>query len=138
MIFDQCMSKYELTDIDAPNGYRIQGEGSGGAAGFAKGGATVALEDDGADATLLKYDVNANVGGKLAQIGARLIDGAAKKMADDFFQKFSEIATERAGAAPAAEPEASAEPKPEPATAPEYSGYSGHNANRFRAVHFLA
>lgn len=106
--------KVELTDIDAPNGYRIQGEGSGGAAGFAKGGASVRLEDDGPDGTVLKYDVNANVGGKLAQIGARLIDGAAKKMADDFFKAFSEIAAARAGAA-APEPE----PSPEPAaTAP--------------------
>ena len=90
--------KVELVDIDPPNGYRIQGEGSGGAAGFAKGGATVSLEEDGADATILKYDVNANVGGKLAQIGARLVDGAAKKMADDFFKAFSEIAAERASA----------------------------------------
>lgn len=118
--------KVELTDIDAPNGYTIQGEGSGGAAGFAKGGAVVRLEEDGADATILKYDVNANVGGKLAQIGARLIDGAAKKMADDFFQKFSEVAAARAGdAAPAASsepeaaPEATPEPEPEPEPAPE-------------------
>ena len=79
----------ELTDIDAPNGYRISGEGKGGAAGFAKGGANVKLEEDG-DGTLLKYEVDAQVGGKLAQLGARLIDGTAKKMASQFFENFAE------------------------------------------------
>src|SRR5690349_19271865 len=71
--------KVALSDLDPPNGYTITGEGAGGAAGFAKGGAKVQLEPDG-DATLLKYAVNAVIGGKLAQIGARLIDGAARKM----------------------------------------------------------
>lgn len=80
--------KVTLSNIDAPNGYRISGEGTGGAAGFAKGGATVALEPDGDAATLLRYDVQATVGGKLAQIGSRLIDGTARKMADDFFARF--------------------------------------------------
>jgi carbon monoxide dehydrogenase subunit G len=80
--------KVHLTDIDPPNGYRISGEGQGGAAGFAKGGANVALVDDGAD-TLLTYQVNAQVGGKLAQLGARLIDASAKQMADQFFDRFS-------------------------------------------------
>lgn len=80
--------KVQLTDIDAPNGYRISGEGQGGVAGFAKGGANVALSDDGAD-TLLKYQVNAQVGGKLAQLGGRLIDATAKQMADAFFDRFS-------------------------------------------------
>lgn len=80
--------KVQLTDIDAPNGYRISGEGQGGVAGFAKGGANVALTDDGAD-TLLKYQVNAQVGGKLAQLGGRLIDATAKQMADAFFDRFS-------------------------------------------------
>jgi hypothetical protein len=80
--------KVQLTDIDAPNGYRISGEGQGGVAGFAKGGANVALTDDGAD-TLLRYDVNAQVGGKLAQLGGRLIDATAKQMADAFFDRFS-------------------------------------------------
>ena len=78
-----------LSDLDPPNGYTIAGEGKGGAAGFAKGGAKVRLEDDGG-ATLLNYDVDAQVGGKLAQIGSRLIDGTAKKMADDFFARFAE------------------------------------------------
>ena len=76
--------KITLSDLDPPNGYTISGEGSGGAAGFAKGGAKVALSDTD-DGTLLAYDVDAQVGGKLAQIGQRLIDGTAKKMADQFF-----------------------------------------------------
>ncbi len=80
--------KVDLTDLDPPNGYRISGEGSGGVAGFAKGGATVKLEEkDGG--TLLKYDVDAQIGGKLAQLGQRLVNGAAKKIADDFFANFA-------------------------------------------------
>ncbi len=78
-----------LSDIDPPNSYRISGEGQGGVAGFAKGGATVTLTDD-AEATLLSYAVNAQVGGKLAQLGARLIDASAKQMADAFFDRFSQ------------------------------------------------
>ena len=78
----------QLTDIDAPNGYTINGEGQGGVAGFAKGGAKVRLDDDGGG-TLLGYDVHAQVGGKLAQLGARLIDASAKQMADAFFDRFS-------------------------------------------------
>jgi uncharacterized protein len=81
--------KVRLSDLDPPNGYRISGEGTGGAAGFAKGGATVRLADDGAGGTVLSYQVEAQVGGKLAQIGSRLIDGVARKMADDFFGRFS-------------------------------------------------
>jgi carbon monoxide dehydrogenase subunit G len=77
-----------LTDIDAPNSYTIMGEGQGGVAGFAKGGAKVFLTDDDG-ATLLKYAVHAQVGGKLAQLGARLIDATAKQMAEQFFRKFS-------------------------------------------------
>ncbi len=105
----------ELTDIDAPNGYRISGEGKGGAAGFAKGGANVKLEEDG-DGTLLKYEVDAQVGGKLAQLGARLIDGTAKKMASQFFENFAEVVTagEAASgdAAPADAPAQAATPAP--------------------------
>lgn len=81
--------KIQLTDIDPPNGYRISGEGSGGAAGFAKGGATVALSDAEGGGTRLAYDVDAAVGGKLAQIGQRLIQGTAKKMAEEFFSNFA-------------------------------------------------
>ncbi|MDX2145827.1 MAG: carbon monoxide dehydrogenase subunit G [Rhodospirillaceae bacterium] len=95
-----------LSDIDPPNGYTIRGEGKGGAAGFAKGGAKVRLSDADAGATLLRYEVDASVGGKLAQIGARLIDSTAKKLADEFFAKFGELAAARAStvAAPAAQP----------------------------------
>ena len=79
-----------LSDLDPPNGYTITGEGKGGVAGFANGGATVSLREDGSN-TILCFSVKANVGGKLAQLGARLIDGVAKKMADEFFGTFSEI-----------------------------------------------
>ena len=79
--------KVTLTDLDPPNGYKISGEGEGGVAGFAKGGAVVNLADEGGG-TLLIYDVEAQIGGKLAQLGQRLINGVAKKMADQFFQKF--------------------------------------------------
>ena len=80
--------KVTLSDIDPPNGYKISGEGEGGVAGFAKGGATVALADkDGG--TLLTYNVEAQIGGKLAQLGQRLINSAAKKTADDFFANFA-------------------------------------------------
>jgi uncharacterized protein len=81
--------KVTLSDIDPPNGYRISGEGQGGVAGFAKGGAVVKLTEDGAD-TVLAYEVDAQVGGKIAQVGARLIQGTAKKLADQFFSKFAE------------------------------------------------
>jgi carbon monoxide dehydrogenase subunit G len=90
--------KVALTDIDPPNGYTLSGEGSGGVAGFAKGSAVIKLSDqDGG--TLLSYDVKAQVGGKLAQIGARLIDGAAAKMAEDFFSRFKEAVMAREAAA---------------------------------------
>jgi uncharacterized protein len=80
--------KVTLSDLDPPNGYRISGQGDGGVAGFAKGGATVALSDkDGG--TLLTYNVEAQIGGKLAQLGQRLINGAAKKLADQFFENFA-------------------------------------------------
>jgi uncharacterized protein len=79
--------KVQLTDLNPPNNYRISGEGEGGVAGFAKGGATVTLaEKDGG--TLLSYNVEAQIGGKLAQLGQRLINGAAKKLADEFFANF--------------------------------------------------
>ena len=81
--------KITLSDLDPPNGYTITGEGQGGVAGFAKGSAKVRLEEDGGG-TLLKYNVTAQIGGKLAQIGSRLVDAAAKKIADDFFRNFNE------------------------------------------------
>jgi uncharacterized protein len=80
--------RVHLSEIDPPNGYKISGEGEGGVAGFAKGGAVVKLtEKDGG--TLLSYDVESQIGGKLAQLGQRLVQGTAKKLADDFFNKFA-------------------------------------------------
>ena len=78
----------QLSDLDPPNGYTISGEGQGGVLGFAKGGAKVRLSDDG-PGTLLAYEVHAQVGGKMAQLGARLIDASARQMADAFFDRFS-------------------------------------------------
>jgi hypothetical protein len=87
--------KLRLEDVVAPRSYTIRFEGQGGAAGFAKGSSQVSLEEDGA-ATVLRYTANAQVGGRLAQVGNRLIDSAALKLADDFFACF-----ERHVAAPA-------------------------------------
>jgi len=78
-----------LSELDPPNGYRIEGEGQGGPAGFAKGGAKVRLTDHGA-ATLLAYEVSAQVGGKLAQLGGPMIDATAKQMAGAFFRRLSD------------------------------------------------
>jgi carbon monoxide dehydrogenase subunit G len=127
--------KILLSDLDPPNGYTINGEGQGGAAGFAKGGAKVRLEEV-PEGTLLKYEVHAQIGGKLAQIGSRLIDGAAHKMADEFFGDFAQVVQARAAEASAAgavdaaatgaatvspgpvrEPEPAAMPKAQPAAA---------------------
>jgi carbon monoxide dehydrogenase subunit G len=83
--------KVTLSDLDPPNGYRISGEGSGGVAGFAKGGATVKLSSEGPDVTILSYEVDAQIGGKLAQLGSRLIDSTAKKLAGQFFESFGEV-----------------------------------------------
>jgi carbon monoxide dehydrogenase subunit G len=88
--------KVRLSDLDPPNSYRISGEGEGGVAGFAKGGAKVSLAEHNGG-TLLTYDVEAQIGGKLAQLGQRLINGAAKKTADDFFQKFAAAVTGNSG-----------------------------------------
>ena len=102
--------KVQLSDIDPPNGYRISGAGQGGVAGFAKGGASVALTEEG-EGTVLAYTVNAQVGGKLAQLGGRLIDATAKQMADAFFDRFSKqveartpVAAEQAASHTMAEP----------------------------------
>jgi hypothetical protein len=80
--------KVTLSDLHPPNGYKISGEGEGGVAGFAKGGATVELAEKN-DGTLLSYRVEAQIGGKLAQLGQRLINGTAKKLADEFFANFA-------------------------------------------------
>jgi hypothetical protein len=103
--------KVTLSELDPPNGYTITGEGQGGAAGFAKGGAKVRLEAaDGGTATVLHYAADAQIGGKLAQIGSRLVEGTAKKLADEFFAAFA--AQAGAAAAPAAAPGAEAAPQP--------------------------
>lgn len=85
-----------LSDLNPPESYVISGEGKGGVAGFANGGATVHLAEDGS-ATVLTYEAQAKVGGKLAQLGSRLIDSTAKKMADQFFSEFSRVVEEQAG-----------------------------------------
>jgi carbon monoxide dehydrogenase subunit G len=122
--------KVTLSDMDPPNGYRISGEGQGGAAGFAKGGAQVTLTESD-DATVLNYKADAQVGGKIAQIGARLIDGTAKKLADEFFSKFSEVVgnggpppdaadgapASDSGSAPTGSTPVGSAPTPPPATA---------------------
>ena len=81
--------KLTLSDVQPPNSYAIAFEGQGGAAGFAKGGAQVRLSAEG-ESTRLSYEAKANVGGKLAQIGSRLVDAAARKVAEDFFRKFNQ------------------------------------------------
>jgi carbon monoxide dehydrogenase subunit G len=83
--------KVTLSDLDPPNSYRISGEGSGGVAGFANGGAAVKLESESPDVTVLHYDVDAQIGGKLAQLGGRLIDSTAKKLAGEFFVTFAAV-----------------------------------------------
>jgi carbon monoxide dehydrogenase subunit G len=101
-----------LSNLNPPESYTISGEGKGGAAGFAKGAADVILEEDGAE-TILRYTATAQVGGKLAQIGSRLIKGTADKMANDFFGTFSEVVAAGVPEAPAAVEE----PAPAPAAA---------------------
>jgi carbon monoxide dehydrogenase subunit G len=94
--------KLLLSDLDPPRAYSLAFEGSGGAAGFGKGTAKVSLEPDG-DSTRLVYKASATVGGKLAQVGSRLIDGVARKMADDFFARFNQTVAPAEAGAPAAE-----------------------------------
>ena len=90
--------KVTLSDLDPPNSYRISGEGTGGVAGFAKGGASVKLEAESADVTILHYEVDAQIGGKLAQLGGRLIDSTSKKLAGEFFAAFGEAVGSAAAA----------------------------------------
>ncbi|HKU95596.1 MAG TPA: carbon monoxide dehydrogenase subunit G [Vineibacter sp.] len=118
--------KVTLSDMDPPNGYRISGEGQGGAAGFAKGGAVVKLTEADGGGTVLNYTADAQVGGKIAQIGARLIDGTAKKLADEFFSKFSEVV---GGGAPAAAEAAPAADEPAPSPAPAAAPSTASNGS---------
>ncbi len=110
--------KVTLSDINPPQSYKISGEGQGGVAGFAKGGAEVELEEDGGE-TILRYKATAQVGGKLAQIGSRLIDSTAKKMANDFFGK---CAAQVGGVTDVAVEPAAPEAAPPPAAAEKPSG----------------
>jgi carbon monoxide dehydrogenase subunit G len=89
--------KMTLRDVDAPQGYTLSFDGQGGAAGFAKGEARVELLPDGPQ-TLLRYTAKANVGGKIAQVGSRLVDGAARKLADQFFTAFRQHVSSNTGA----------------------------------------
>jgi hypothetical protein len=101
--------RVQLADLQPPTAYTLRFEGQGGAAGFASGEARVSLAAAGDSTTTLTYTANAKVGGKIAQLGARLIDGAAAKLADDFFTRFAERmapAAEIAPAAPAVAPPA--------------------------------
>jgi carbon monoxide dehydrogenase subunit G len=112
-------AKVKLENINAPVSYTIAGEGNGGAMGFAKGGADVALEELGPEETMLRYTVKAQVGGKMAQLGARLIDSTAKQMSDQFFDRFAAALTPPAPVAEAAPVAAAAAPAPRaPITAP--------------------
>jgi carbon monoxide dehydrogenase subunit G len=111
-----------LTDLNPPSSYRISGEGKGGLAGFASGGANVSLEDaDGG--TKLSYDVDAQVGGKLAMLGSRLIDSTARSMATQFFEKFASVVgamkPEPAAAPATAAPKKPATKKPAKKAAPK-------------------
>lgn len=117
-------AKVKLENLNPPESYTITGEGNGGAMGFAKGGADVALTETSPTETLLKYQVKAQVGGKMAQLGARLIDSTAKQMADQFFDRFAAALAPAPVAAPGATAEASrAAPHraPEPATISVFS-----------------
>lgn len=134
--------KVTLSDLDPPNGYRITGEGSGGVAGFAKGGALVTLAEDGPDATVLTYAVDAQVGGKLAQLGARLIDSTAKRLAGDFFANFAEAVAPAASApaedsGEAAMPAEAGEGEAAPAKKGWFKGLFGGKAAAVPAVLLL-
>jgi carbon monoxide dehydrogenase subunit G len=105
-------AKVKLENLNPPESYTISGEGNGGAMGFAKGGADVALTEMSPTETLLRYEVKAQVGGKMAQLGARLIDSTAKQMADQFFDRFAHaLVAEKMGVDPA-------DPSPPPVPAP--------------------
>ncbi|HTV46420.1 MAG TPA: carbon monoxide dehydrogenase subunit G [Stellaceae bacterium] len=114
--------KVTLSDLDPPKAYMIAGEGSGGVAGFAKGSAKVSLDEDG-DATLLHYEVQAHVGGKLAQIGSRLIDATSRKMAEEFFTRFAAVvAPETAEGSGPSSPDGADAPLARMAIEPEAAG----------------
>jgi hypothetical protein len=113
----------ELSDLDAPNGYTLTGRGQGGAAGFARMTARVALEPMGEEETLLRYTAHAEIGGKLASVGSRLVQSVAKKNADDFFAAFSRQLTGQP--APSAVPEVAASVEQTRASAPGIASVAG-------------
>ena len=112
--------KLTLSEVNPPRSYSLSFEGQGGAAGFAKGGAHVELSTQDS-ATKLSYEAKANVGGKLAQIGSRLIEAAAKKVADDFFRRFNEKVASSSHKAQESHDEAHPEPMPRDPDAPQIS-----------------
>ena len=101
-----------LSDIKAPESYRISGKGEGGFAGFASGGATVKLTANSPTETLMEYDVDAQVGGKIAMLGSRLVDSTAQSLANQFFDKFAAVVKKDAAAATPKKPKAKAAKKP--------------------------
>ncbi|WP_236554622.1 CoxG family protein [Novosphingobium sp. 9U] len=112
----------ELSDLDAPNGYTITGSGNGGIAGSAKGGAKVRLSDAAGGGTLVSYDVDAEVGGRMAQLGGPIIDATAKNLAGKFFSNFGEVVgggeAQATPAGPAQPQGAAATPAPQPNVVP--------------------
>jgi uncharacterized protein len=104
-----------LSDIKAPESYRISGKGEGGLAGFASGGATVKLTENSSTETLLEYDVDAQVGGKIAMLGSRLIDSTASSLAEQFFTKFAGLMKQAPAKPSAAKPKAAKKVKAKPA-----------------------
>lgn len=124
-----------LSDLDPPNGYTITGEGTGGAAGFAKGSAKVSLADENGG-TLLNYDMDAQVGGRIAQLGGAVIDATAKQLAGTFFRRFGEIMAER-GASAVAEAVPAESEQAAAASAPEVRIPSAAAAPRRRTIPWL-
>jgi carbon monoxide dehydrogenase subunit G len=110
--------KVVLADLNPPESYTISGEGQGGVAGFGKGSAAVRLAEDGPSNTVLTYTAQATVGGKLAQIGARLVDATAKKLAEEFFSRFSVVVAGPVAEAPPAAAGTDQPPTAVPTTPP--------------------
>jgi carbon monoxide dehydrogenase subunit G len=118
-VFARFTGRMTMTDVDAPNGYTLHFDGQGGAAGFARGEARVTLAPEGEQQTALAYSAKAQVGGKLAQVGSRLVDGVAAKMSDDFFARFAaHFATPPAPAPDSATTASAASPGPVPDATP--------------------
>jgi len=123
--------KLLLSDITPPTSYALSFEGSGGAAGFGKGNANVELADTASGGTELRYSVQAKVGGKLAQVGARLIDGVAKKMADEFFSRFKAVISADQAQSPASGTDAPSTTASAPAHSAPVSGQASSGGMRW-------